>query len=137
MNKTNLVFLTSELTTNSKEENRKAFKEICHFLKNYDYNFQIVQGVYKGNSEPCLMVGIGDNIGNNLTADIHTSANVASIYGQESILLVNRDNSSELLYPSTNKREYLGKMRQVSEYTIKNNNIDAYTIINGNYYTTL
>lgn len=135
MNKSNLIFITAYQKDQSLKQNKEDFVQLAKDLKSCKYPIKIVEGYYKGDKEVTLMVEVSNNIGTALNADIHFLTNVASIYGQESILLVNRDNSSELIYPATNKREYIGKMRQVSKFSIDRYNIESYTKINNNFFT--
>ena len=122
------VFISAELSSNNKEENKLNTPFLRGTLKLEGYTFQEIIGVYKGSSEVSFMI----EAKNNEVID-KLSKLAFGNYKQESIGILSED-SSFLLEYSSGKVESLGYLQHVPSKRVEE--LDSYLVIDGYIYST-
>ena len=125
---TKSVFLSAELSSNNKEENKVNTAILRGTLKLEGYTFQEILGVYKGSSEVSFMIeAINDKVIEKLKKLAFGN------YKQDSIGILSED-SSFLLEYSSGKVESLGYLQHVLSKRVEE--LDSYSVIGGYIYST-
>lgn len=112
----NVVFI-SAFTNNI--EDYTMHSSMKHILNMNNLNFQVVNGVYKGQSELSFMVELTDK------CNLDFFKTMGRLFQQESILYVNDDSDAYLVFTEDEASDKIGKMQIVSKEEAESN--DAYT----------
>lgn len=122
------VFMSAARGQSSSIDERNH-NSLCRTLsQDLEYEFDEVNGVYKGEAERSVMVQVQD------FNQIGLLIKEAVTYSQESILIMDARKKCFLFYPASNTMEYIGTM-WVSD--TKPLGVDAYTEANGQFLYTL
>ncbi len=105
-------------------ENNKAPETLLKTI-NDQFSGIIATGCYKGVTEQSIVVPLTEY-------NLRNAINIASLYAQESILVVENDNAY-LLYLKSGERVTIGQYLVLvnKDYALKQ---DAFTLINNTYY---
>lgn len=125
---TTMIF-SAELSSLNWKDNFKRTMELYKYLELYNYNYEPVEGVYKNTTE------ISFKVTNLNKTQVKLLLNmIFNKYKQESVLLVNKDKQSYLIY-SDLKKDYIGEFTKVNKDLAMNQ--VAYTKINNEYYVAM
>jgi len=126
MNRSNqIVILSAELSTLSKKQNFFSTELLEQMLTDCNFNFIPAIGSYKGTQENSFVVMLTDS------ADIEVLRGFAAKFNQDSILYIDSNGLSTLLY-GDNTSENIPTPRFMCESEALNK--DAWTKIGSNYY---
>ncbi len=116
--------LNNRIIFNLDTENNKAPETLLKTI-NDQFSGIIATGCYKGVTEQSIVVPLTEY-------NLRNAINIASIYSQESILVVENDNAY-LLYLKSGERVTIGQYLVLvnKDYALKQ---DAFTLINNTYY---
>lgn len=123
-----MIFLSAELTTNTKDENNKATASLKRYLKDNDRTFGEYLGCYKGSLETSFGVLVSTDEDKQFLLD------AAKVFGQESILFIDKSRQGMLQFTS-GQREKIGQLKLIPQKTALE--LDNYTQCKktGNYFT--
>ena len=77
----------------SHQDNMDNHKKVLRHLKDFGFNYKVVEGVYRGESELSILVPVINQV-----FDLATVEQLAHIYDQQSILFVDSDRNAELKF---------------------------------------
>ena len=77
----------------SHQDNMDNHKKVLRHLKDFGFNYKVVEGVYRGESELSILVPVINQV-----FDLATVEQLAHIYNQHSILFVDSDRNAELKF---------------------------------------
>lgn len=118
------IIFSAEHFKRDEENNAKAAYSLIGYLNMVNMPYSEVMGSYKGTTENSVMLS-----GNHKT--LQSARDLGRIYGQESILVIQDDDSAALHYLKTGKVEPIGTFQQVDTV----DGLDAYSVIDGKFYT--
>jgi len=121
--KKRVVLMSAELSTLSSFDNASRTESLRMLLTNKGYNITSVLGSYKGKLERAFLIDASEDIIKPLTG-------VAGYFGQESILVVNEDQKSSLIY-ANGKTEFIGTMGTIDNI----DKVENWTLVNGLFYS--
>lgn len=129
---TDLIIMSAELSTLSKEENAKRTKQLDHMLTVQGITHSKVLGMYNGSQETSFMVLI-------TSSDVRDFViNLGKFFEQESILDRDSENNARLIFLDNSRPPLnLGKLVQVSQAEAFSTGSYTYEPIKGQYYTTV
>lgn len=129
---TDLIIMSAELSTLSKEENIKRTKQLDHMLTVQGITHSKVLGMYNGYQETSFMVLI-------TSSDVREFViNLGKFFEQESILDRDSENNAHLVFLDNSRPPMnLGKLVQVSQSEAFTNGSYTYEPTKGQYYTTV
>lgn len=121
------LLFSAEYYTNTKQENDRRTVLLSEILQDMNISYKIVKGVYKGIPEKTFVIVPRDN------TEVETLKGILfDKFNQHSILEVNKDSSSYLIYKD--KEEYIGRFTNVSS----SKGLEAYTVdTNGQVWTAI
>ena len=124
--KTPMIFISAELTTNTKLENDVATATLKRYLKDNGKTFGTYQGRYKGANEVSFGVFATEK-------DTEFFLDAAKVFGQDSVLKLDASREGELIF-SSGQVEPIGKMQSITEAeALKQDNFTK-CITTGNYF---
>lgn len=118
------IIFSAEHYKRDLDNNIKATYSLLGYLDMKSIPYTKVMGSYKGVTEDSVMLQ-GDY------KTLQIARDLARIYGQHSILVIQDDGSAALHYLKTGKVESIGTWQQVDS----NKGLDAYSIIDSKIYT--
>ena len=77
----------------SHQDNMDNHKKVLRHLKDFGFNYKVVEGVYRGESELSILVPVINQV-----FDLATVEQLAHIYNQHSILFVDSNRNAELKF---------------------------------------
>jgi len=77
----------------SHQDNMDNHKKVLRHLEDFGFNYKVVEGVYRGESELSILVPVINQV-----FDLATVEQLAHIYNQQSILFVDSDRNAELKF---------------------------------------
>ena len=77
----------------SHQDNMDNHKKVLRHLKDFGFNYKVVEGVYRGESELSILVPVINQV-----FDLATVEQLAHIYNQHSILFVDSERNAELKF---------------------------------------
>ena len=120
----------------SHQDNLDNHKKTLNHLKAFGLKFKVVEGVYRGESELSILVPVINEV-----FDLATVEQLAHIYEQHSILLVDSDRNAELRFmvkPFDASLNELPKSEKLGKFVSTTKGIatqcDNYTKDGNNYY---
>jgi len=121
--KKRIILISAELSSLTSPENDQRTSSLKNLLTNKKYNFGQVLGSYKGSLEKSFIVDASEDVVKPLQL-------IASVFKQESILVVDELQNATLLY-GNGKIEKIGTMSQVNSI----NGLGSWSLVNGLFYT--
>ena len=90
----------------SHQDNMDNHKKVLRHLKDFGFNYKVVEGVYRGESELSILVPVINQV-----FDLATVEQLAHIYNQHSILFVDSNRNAELKFMVKTFDENLDQVR--------------------------
>ena len=120
----------------SHQDNMDNHKKVLRHLKDFGFNYKVVEGVYRGESELSILVPVINQV-----FDLATVEQLAHIYNQHSILFVDSDRNAELKFmvkPFDASLNELPKSEKLGKFISTTKGIatqcENYTKDGNNYY---
>lgn len=128
--KTNKVIFSVFQNNRPLDANLDNHESIKVSLRTNEIDFtEVSESSYKGQKEKALIL---ESTNYNKFSELKNIAlSIATDFNQESILLIENDDSSSLVYLKNLNQESIGQWTEVSSV----NGLDSYSVVNGRIYT--